>query len=118
MATPSPAEPAPAPPQPPAQVEHRDSREEFIPPGSIQGRYGSGGGSISQLAPSEGVTTLRVEGSDPTAGSYRPKTVPGSQVGEVMLLIGLVAAVAGLLAWRHMTREERQNFAGQDRNRD
>lgn len=119
MATPSPAEP-PAPDQAgrPALVEHRDSREAFIPEASLNGRYEIGAGSISRTGPSAEVAPLRLEDAEPVYGSYRPKTVPGSHAGDILMAIGLVLGVAGLLVWRHFQRESQENFAGQDHNKD
>ena len=119
MATPSPAEPpAPDKAAAPAQVEHRDSREAFIPASSLSGRYESGAGSISRTGPTEEVTSLRLEGADPVYGAYRPKTVPGGHAGDILILIGLILGVVGFLVWRHFQRESQENFAGQDHNKD
>lgn len=119
MATPSPAEtPAADKAAAPAQVEHRDSREAFIPESSLHGRYETGARSISRTGATEDPSSLRLEGADPVHGSYRPKAVPGSQAGDVLILIGIILAVAGFLVWRHFQLESQENFAGQDHNKD
>lgn len=119
MATPSPADSqAKGAAPPPATVEHRDAREEFIPPSSLSGRYESGSSSISRTGASAELPALRVEGAEPAYGSYRPKTVPGSNAADVLVLVGIALAVVGYLVWRHFQREAQENFAGQDHNKD
>lgn len=119
MATPSPADSkGQDKASPPALVEHRDSREAFIPESSINGRYETGAVSISRTSASEEVTTLRLEGAEPVYGSYRPKTVQGSNTADVLILIGIILGVVGYLVWRHFRDEMQENFAGQDHNKD
>ncbi len=119
MATPSPADPkAQGAAPPPATVEHRDAREAFIPPSSLSGRYESGSQSISLSGASADLPALRLEGAEPVHGSYRPKTLPGADAADVLIVLGLVAAAGGYLVWRRFQREAQENFAGQDHNRD
>lgn len=118
MATPSPAEPPPGEPNPPpAKVEHRDSRGDFIPEASLHGRYESGG-SISQLGQAEPASSLRFEGAEPLASSYRPRSVPGSPVADIVVVAALALGALAFVVWRHFQREARENFAGQDHNKD
>jgi hypothetical protein len=119
MATPSPAEPkVPGAAQPASAIPHKDSREDFIPASSLHGRYEGDASSFSRLGSSEAVTSLRVEGTDPTVGSYRPRAVNESLVADVLILIALVLGAAGFLLWRHLRAEMQENFAGQDHNKD
>jgi hypothetical protein len=64
------------------------------------------------------VTSLRVEGTDPTVGSYRPRTVGDSVVADVLILAALVLGAIGFFIWRHLRAEMQENFAGQDHNKD
>jgi hypothetical protein len=119
MATPSPAEPkVPGAAQPAPPVSQKDSREEFIPASSLHGRNEGDASSFSRIGPSEAVTTLRVEGNDPTAGSYRPSTVGDSIVADVLILLALILGAIGFFIWRRLRGEMQENFAGQDHNKD
>ncbi len=119
MATPSPAEPkVPGAAQPAPPVPQKDSREEFIPASSLHGRFEGDASSFSRIGTSEAVTTLRVEGNDPTAGSYRPRAVDESIVADVLILLAFVFGAIGFFIWRRLRAEMQENFAGQDHNKD
>jgi hypothetical protein len=119
MATPSPADtPPPSGAQPPAKVEHRDARADFIPESVILGGAHGGETSISRLGLGDTAGSLRLEGVEPTYGSHRPRALPGSATGDVLVIVGLAVAGLGFLVWRHFQREAQENFAGQDHNRD
>ena len=129
--TPSPAEPAPeAPPAiggslaldpalaDPKAPPQRDSRMDFLPDGSLEGRFDRSGDSLSSA-------DLSAQGS---AGAY--SGIRAGSLGEggvrargsaaesvpVGLLV-LIALALGWLIWRYLFKAGRVNFAGQDGNR-
>lgn len=130
MATPtrSPADPGP-PPAPPSGLALdpavadpkapplRDSRMDFLPDGSLEGRFDRGGDSFSAAgasgSASAGYSGIKVEelGDGPIAA--RGSMADGTPLG----LLILIALGLGWLIWRFLFASGRTNFAGQDGNR-
>ncbi len=129
--TPSPAEPAPgaapasggalaldpalADPKAPPQ---RDSRMEFLPEGSLEGRFDRSGDSLSGAelsggAVSGGYSGIKVDDLEGGPLRARGSLSDGAPVG----LLVLIALGLGWLIWRFLFRSGRVNFAGQDGNR-
>lgn len=116
MATPSPADSpaAPAAPLPPA----RDQREEFIPPSLVSGQGDAPSISSLQIGAAPSAGELRLPGSETLAAPVLSRSLPGSGTGDIILLLGVIGVVLGFLLWRAVRSTVRENFAGQDHNKD
>ena len=117
MATPSPAENPPRPPAAPSPPQ-RDQREDFIPPSLLSGQDETR--SLSSLVdrPADAQGSIRLESTGSVPASIRSQAVPGSGTGDLIILLGLILAVLGFLVWRSLRSTVRENFAGQDHNKD
>lgn len=115
MATPSPAENPPPPPLDPLPRQ-RDSREDFVAPSLVSGQPDNP--SISSLSGEPAVGAIRLESSGSIPVPVRSQSLPGSGTGDLVMLLGLILAVLGFLVWRALRSTTRENFAGQDHNKD
>lgn len=128
--TPSPAEPRPPAPLPgsalgldpavadPKAPPQRDSRMDFLPDGSLGGRFDRSSESLSgvQAGPGSseaGFSGIKVDGLEGGPLRARGSISDGAPVG----LLVLIALLLGWLVWRFLFASGRVNFAGQDGNR-
>lgn len=126
--TPSPAEAAPSAPgsglaldpalADPKAPPLRDSRMDFLPDGSLEGRFDRSSDSLSSAGSaaggaSGGYSGIKVEGLQDGPIRARGSLTDGVPLG-LLILIGLLL---GWLIWRFLFRSGRVNFAGQDGNR-
>lgn len=107
-------DPAPDPKAPP----QRDSRMDFLPDGSLGGRFDRSSESLSGVqagagAVDSGYSGIKVEGLEGGPLRTRGSLTDGAPVG----LLVLIALLLGWLIWRFLFKSGRVNFAGQDGNR-
>jgi hypothetical protein len=96
----------------------RDSRMDFLPDGSLEGRFDRSGDSLSSAdlsvnSAAGAYSSIRAESLGDGAARARGPVAGSVPVG----LLVLIALVLGWLVWRFLFKAGRVNFAGQDGNR-
>ncbi len=102
----------------PKAPPQRDSRMDFLPDGSLGGRFDRSSESLSGVqagagAVDSGYSGIKVDGLEGGPLRARGSISDGAPVG----LLVLIALLLGWLIWRFLFASGRVNFAGQDGNR-